>query len=82
MQPVHMGPDEALRAHHLLNSQQSIACHFGCFALADDRQFEPEQRLKEVLEESGLQQSAFIVPTRGESLLFSLNSLNPSGPST
>lgn len=82
MQAVHMGPDEALRAHHLLDSQQSIACHFGCFALADDRQFEPEQRLKAALEESGLPQDVFTVPNRGESLLFSRNSLNPSGSST
>ena len=31
MSPVHMNPDEAVRAHLAVRSRQSIATHFGTF---------------------------------------------------
>jgi len=36
MSPVHMGPDEAVRAHEILGSKTSIAIHHGTFQLADE----------------------------------------------
>lgn len=36
MSSVHMGPDEALRAHEILGAGTSIAIHHGTFQLADD----------------------------------------------
>jgi L-ascorbate metabolism protein UlaG (beta-lactamase superfamily) len=36
MSPIHMGPDEAVRAHRILGAATSIAIHHGTFALADD----------------------------------------------
>jgi len=36
MSPIHMGPDEAVRAHQILGSRASIAIHHGSFQLADD----------------------------------------------
>jgi L-ascorbate metabolism protein UlaG (beta-lactamase superfamily) len=36
MAPVHMGPDEALRAHRIMAAETSIAIHHGTFQLADD----------------------------------------------
>jgi L-ascorbate metabolism protein UlaG (beta-lactamase superfamily) len=36
MSPVHMAPDEAVRAHEILGSMTSIAIHHGTFQMADD----------------------------------------------
>lgn len=36
MSPVHMAPDDAVRAHEILAAQTSIAIHHGTFQLADD----------------------------------------------
>ena len=43
MSPVHMSPEEALHAHDLLQTKQSIATHFGTFALAMDEQDGPQE---------------------------------------
>jgi L-ascorbate metabolism protein UlaG (beta-lactamase superfamily) len=36
MSPVHMGPEEAVRAHEILAARTSIAIHHGTFQLADE----------------------------------------------
>lgn len=36
MSPVHMAPDEAVRAHEILSAKTSIAIHHGTFQLADE----------------------------------------------
>ena len=36
MGPIHMAPEEAIRAHQVLGSRTSIAIHHGTFQLADD----------------------------------------------
>ena len=36
MSPVHMGPDEAVRAHQILGAKTSVAIHHATFQLADD----------------------------------------------
>jgi L-ascorbate metabolism protein UlaG (beta-lactamase superfamily) len=36
MSPIHMAPDEAVRAHEILNAGTSIAIHHGTFQLADE----------------------------------------------
>jgi L-ascorbate metabolism protein UlaG (beta-lactamase superfamily) len=36
MSPVHMAPDEAVRAHQILGARTSIAIHHGTFQLADE----------------------------------------------
>ncbi len=45
MAPVHMGPDEALRAHEMLGARTSIAIHHGTFQLGDDWIDTPKQWL-------------------------------------
>lgn len=45
MSPVHMGPDEAVRAHQILAAQTSIAIHHGTFQLADDGIDTPKKEL-------------------------------------
>ena len=45
MSPVHMAPDEAVRAHEILAAGISIATHHGTFQLADEGIDTPEKRL-------------------------------------
>jgi L-ascorbate metabolism protein UlaG (beta-lactamase superfamily) len=45
MSPVHMGPDEAVRAHQILGAESSIAIHHGTFQLADDSIDTPKKEL-------------------------------------
>lgn len=46
MAPIHMSPEEAVLAHRDVQSQQSIAMHFGTFPMADDGMFEAAEDLK------------------------------------
>ena len=45
MSPVHMGPEEAVRAHEILAAKTSIAIHHGTFQLADEGLDTPKKRL-------------------------------------
>lgn len=47
MSPVHMGPDDAVRAHQILGAGTSIAIHHGTFQLADEGLDTPKKRLRE-----------------------------------
>ena len=45
MSPVHMGPDEAVRAHEILGAKTSIAIHHGTFQLTDEGLDTPKRQL-------------------------------------
>lgn len=45
MAPVHMAPEEAVRAHEILGAKTSIAIHHGTFQLADDGINTPQKEL-------------------------------------
>jgi L-ascorbate metabolism protein UlaG (beta-lactamase superfamily) len=45
MSPVHMAPEEAVRAHEILGAKNSIAIHHGTFQLADDGIDTPQKQL-------------------------------------
>jgi len=45
MSPVHMAPDEAVKAHEILGAGTSIAIHHGTFQLADESVDTPKQQL-------------------------------------
>lgn len=66
MGPIHMTPEQAVEAQQILKSQIAVAIHFGTFALADDGEFEPTDRLRECLAHSE-QERAFWVLGEGES---------------
>ena len=51
MRPVHMTPEDAIEAHHMLGAGTSVATHYGTFALADDAQDEPIERLRAALDD-------------------------------
>jgi L-ascorbate metabolism protein UlaG (beta-lactamase superfamily) len=61
MSPVHMGPDEAIRAHEILGARTSIAIHHGTFQLADDGLDTPKQQL---IARSG--HGSFVVLSNGQ----------------
>ena len=63
MSPIHMGPDEALRAHEILGAQTSIAIHHGTFQLGDEGIETP----KRLLMECGAGES-FLVLNNGQSV--------------
>ena len=50
MSAVHMGPEEAVKAHQILGAQTSIAIHHGTFQLADEGLDTPKKRLRECFE--------------------------------
>ena len=45
MSPVHMGPEDAVRAHEILAAKTGIAIHHGTFQLADEGIDRPRERL-------------------------------------
>ena len=45
LSPVHMAPDEAVRAHEILAAQTSIAIHHGTFQLTDEGIDTPKKQL-------------------------------------
>jgi L-ascorbate metabolism protein UlaG (beta-lactamase superfamily) len=45
MTPVHMGPQDAVRAHEILAAETSIAIHHGTFQLADEGIDAPRKQL-------------------------------------
>jgi L-ascorbate metabolism protein UlaG (beta-lactamase superfamily) len=45
MSPVHMDPDEAIRAHAVLAARTSIAIHHGTFQLSDEGIDSPKKQL-------------------------------------
>lgn len=52
MRPVHMTPDDAVRAHLDLGATASVPIHWGTFRLADDGQDEPVESLRAAIEAS------------------------------
>jgi len=67
MGPVHMSPAEAVKAHQILESDYSIATHFGTFPLADDGMHEPLDSLAVALQTEQIPDSVFRVISEGSS---------------
>lgn len=65
MSPVHIGPDDAIRAHDDLGAGTSMAIHFGTFPLGDDGQHEAPDRLRAAVTTRGLAERIWI-PGFGE----------------
>ena len=63
MSPVHMGPEEAVRAHRDSGANTSIAIHHGTFQLTDEGIDTPKQRLH------ALAPTNFLVLDNGQSAM-------------
>ena len=61
MSPVHMGPEEAARAHRILAAKTSIAIHHGTFQLADEGIDTAEKQLM-----TGAARESFLVLKNGQ----------------
>ncbi len=61
MSPVHMAPDEAVRAHQILAPITSIAIHHGTFQLADEGIDTPQKQLT-----ACVQNESFLILKNGQ----------------
>jgi L-ascorbate metabolism protein UlaG (beta-lactamase superfamily) len=59
MKPYHMSPEDAVKAHVDLESEQSIGIHYGTFHLSDEGYEQPVLDLKKCLENSDLKNKSF-----------------------
>jgi L-ascorbate metabolism protein UlaG (beta-lactamase superfamily) len=62
MSPVHMAPDDAVRAHRILGAQTSVAIHHGTFQLTDESLDTPRRVLRQSAPDS------FLVLDNGQSV--------------
>ena len=60
--PVHMAPEEAVRAHEILGAKTSIAIHHGTFQLADEGIDTPQKQLM-----AGKRDDLFLIRRNGQS---------------
>jgi L-ascorbate metabolism protein UlaG (beta-lactamase superfamily) len=65
MSSVHMGPEDAVRAHRILGAETSIAIHHGTFQLADEGLDTPKKRLSECA-----RGDSFVVLDNGQFMIF------------
>lgn len=67
MGPVHMNPDDAVKAHQDLDADVSVAIHFNTFQLTDETIDRPVRDLAEALQKHGVAPARFVVLKEGES---------------
>jgi L-ascorbate metabolism protein UlaG (beta-lactamase superfamily) len=65
MSPVHISPEEAVKVHLDLNTEISIAMHYGTFPLGDDGQNEPVKDLQEALKQHNVGEEEFLIVNEG-----------------
>ncbi|HTQ31589.1 MAG TPA: MBL fold metallo-hydrolase [Opitutaceae bacterium] len=70
MAPVHMNPEEAVRAHRDVRSRCSLGMHFGTFPLTDEAIDAPRQALAEARVVHGVTATEFDTPDFGETRFF------------
>ena len=73
MEPAHMNPAEAVRAHLALGSRRSLAMHFGTFCLTDEGIDDPGRALAAARDAQGVEADAFAVPAIGETIVHPLS---------
>ncbi len=66
MQPIHLDPEEAARAHRVLGARTSVAMHFDTFALADEAQGQAPRELRAARKKLGIAADEFWVLDFGE----------------
>jgi L-ascorbate metabolism protein UlaG (beta-lactamase superfamily) len=72
MEPVHMNPDEAVRAHLALGARGSIGMHFGTFQLTDEAVDAPRHALAAARVQHGVAAEDFSTLDFGETRLCAL----------
>jgi L-ascorbate metabolism protein UlaG (beta-lactamase superfamily) len=69
MSPIHMNPEEAVRAHQDVGARVSIGMHFGTFQLTDEGIDEPLRALERAKASHGVKADSFRTLDFGESVL-------------
>ena len=69
MQPIHMNPEDAVRAHVDLRARVSIGMHFGTFQLTDEGIDDPLRALERARAAAGVDSEAFRTLDFGETVL-------------
>ena len=59
MADIHLNPEEAVKAHKELRSEQSLAIHYGIFQLTYEGIDAPLEDLRAALNQQGLDSAAF-----------------------
>ena len=72
MAPVHLNPDEAVRAHLALGARRSLGMHHGVWQLTDEAIDAPVRALAEARQAHGLAETAFATLDFGETRLLPL----------
>lgn len=72
MTPVHMNPEEAVRAHRALEARLSLATHHGTFRLTDEGLDAPLHDLATARSAQGVAENSFRAPQVGETVSVSL----------
>jgi L-ascorbate metabolism protein UlaG (beta-lactamase superfamily) len=70
MQPIHMNPAEAVRAHGDLSAKRSIGMHFGTFQLTPEAIDQPQADLEAALSQSGISVGEFVTLDEGETRIY------------
>lgn len=67
MKSQHVDPEEAVKIHIDIKAKNSLAIHWGTFALAYEHYLEPPQRLHDAMVNHGLNPDLFFILGHGES---------------
>jgi L-ascorbate metabolism protein UlaG (beta-lactamase superfamily) len=70
MEAIHLSPEEAVLAHRDVQSQQSIAMHYGTFPMADDGMHEPKTDLEKSRANLGISEHEFRIAEEGNPQIF------------
>jgi L-ascorbate metabolism protein UlaG (beta-lactamase superfamily) len=70
MKNNHMNPEEAVKAHILLNAKKSIGMHFNSFQTTSEGYYDGQIALEEAKISFGLKKAEFVAPKFGESFEF------------
>ena len=70
MKPMHMNPEEAVRAHQDLESRQSIGMHFGTFQLSSEAIDQPKIDLEAALSQQDVPDEQFVTLAEGETRIY------------
>ena len=68
MKPVHVNPEEAVLAHRILESAQSMGIHYGTFQQAEDSEYDPVVDLRDAMIKYGIAPGEFLPITNGKYL--------------
>jgi L-ascorbate metabolism protein UlaG (beta-lactamase superfamily) len=66
MRPMHMHPEDAVRAHHDLGAILSLGMHFGTWQLTNEAIDDPINALAAARRTAGISEDGFAVPAFGE----------------